>query len=55
MRLKRQRWLNERAEEARAHLENMKDPGTIEAMPLVIENYERLAKLAEAQEPARSD
>ena len=45
----------QRAEEARAQLENMKDPGAIEAMRLVIENYEKLAKLAEAQEPARSD
>ena len=36
----------QRAEEARAHLANMKDPDAIEAMRLVVENYEKLAAIA---------
>ncbi len=45
----------ERAEEARAQLDQMRDPDAVNAMRIVVENYQKLAAITEATEKADTD
>ena len=46
------KYWRDRAEEARAQLEQMRDADAVDAMRLVVKSYEKLAQIAHAKEQA---